>query len=604
MIRALWPLALLSAALPSTAWANALTVQASLSDTSVVVGDMVTVEVEAVATISGDVEIEVPQFAGLNEVGRRSSESSQFSITNAGRSMKRTRTLTIDYEATTPGRHTLTAITARVGTRGAAAAPVVIEVVENKAALAVKARPGEIEPPRPEEKNLFVRFRADKAQVYLGQQILLDMEIFTNGSFNLDQQYGLPTLDGFWNEIVEQPQRLTARNVRVGRKQMRAYRLWRAALFPLQAGERRIEGDALAFSQNRSIFNSGTRLRRAPLPLTVDVLPLPTEGRPTGFSSTNVGEYRLTATVDRTRVPAGKAVVLEVRLEGRGNIKSTKLPEIAALDGFRVFPATSRDDVQKGRLGITGYKEAERILMPLRGGRLEIPSFSLPVFSPTKEAYEVLTTSSIRIMVDGDPQLAPTARSPTPSASASPQPAPGGIPRAKLQPLRYRSALVDRAPPLATRPIFAALLGAPPLLFLLFLLGEGLIARTKRETPTSKRKKAARAAHARLAAARAAAAEGDAAKAYAEIAETLYAFASERAQCPIRGMTLTEAKHALGERGAPQALVDQLIAELEHCDFARFAPGGLDAATVAEALERGSAVLSALEAWSPTERGS
>jgi len=589
--------ALCSLTLAVDASAQSLRVQASLSDVQAVVGDLLTLEITAVSTTDGTVTINVPKYAGVSELSRRSSESSQFSITNARRSMKRTKTLVVEYEAAAVGKHTLTGITARSPGGSAAANPVVLVIGENAAATAVRAKAGQIEPPRPDEAGLFVRFRSDKAQAYLGEQIVLDLEIFTNGSFNLEDQVGLPTLDGFWNEIIEQPKRLNARNVRIGRNRYRAYRLWRAALFPLQAGLRPIVGQPLTFSKGRSMFKSGARIRRSPTPLTIDVIPLPTEGRPSGFSSTNVGEYRLTARIDQGRVPAGKAVVLKVRLEGRGNIKSVKLPKVERVDGFRVFPATVRDEVQTGRLGLTGHKESEQVLMPLRGGRLEIPALELPVFSPKKGTYETLRTRSIRLIVDGDPQAAPTAPTAIATEPSTPTRA-GGVPRAKLRPLRYRSKLESRSPPLSTTPLYAGLIAAPPLLFLFLLLLEGLLARARRETPTSERKKAARAAHARLATARHAADDGDATKAYGEIQETLYAFTTERTGVPVRGLTMDEARGHLSKRGMNTDLIDRIISELEHCDFARFAPGGKDAATVSEALERASTILAELEAFS------
>jgi hypothetical protein len=129
------------------------------------------------------------------------------------------------------------------------------------------------------------------------------------------------------------------------------------------------------------------------------------------------------------------------------------------------------------------------------------------------------------------------------------------------------------------------------------LLAEAMIARMRKETPASKRKRAARHAHGRLQVAEEAAHAGDALRAYAEISEAITAFASDKSGVALRGLTMDDARQALADRGAPDDLIERMVTELEHCDFARFAPGGQDAAAVSGALERAGEILSAIEAW-------
>ena len=582
------------------AHAQSVSVQARFTEAVVAVGDYVTLEVQAATdSINGNIDVNVPPQEGLNEVRRSASESSSFSFINNTRQVRRERTIRIDFEAIKPGNYRVQDITAQVGGTRQAAPPISIRVVETTTALASTPTPGGIVPPRPEEGNLFVRYRVNKASAYLGEQIILDLDIFTNASFNLEDAKGPPDLDGFWKEVIEKPTRLQSRIVNVAGKRWRAYRLWRVAIFPLQAGLRTIGKTPLTFSMNRSVFSTGQRLRRAAPPIKLEILPLPTEGRPSGFVSTNVGNYRMSTIVDAQRVPAGKAVVLKVALRGAGNVKNAKLPTLPAVDGFRVFPPTVRDSIATNAGGVSGTKEAEIILMPLRGGRLTVPALSLPIFNPATKAYATLNAPAIPIFVDGDPTAAPRP----PSGAVPPPSDPTGNTRglaAKLDSPKLSSTLEPPAPPLRRRPLFLLLLLAPPLLFGLALLTDAVRGRLGRETPASRLRQAAREAHVRLGSAREAAEAGQAAEACSRIHETLLSFGTEKTKVAIRGLTMEETRAALLDCGVPEDLVDRLVQELEHCDFARFAPGAQDPEAISAALDRADQILSDLEAWEAT----
>lgn len=575
--------------LPTPLLAQSLSVQASLSSGRVAVGEPLTLEIRATTNGEGDIRIELPNWGWLTERRRSQAESSQFSYNGRSQTLVRERKLLVEFEATRTGSFSMSGITAQLGGVKAMAAPISLEILESTAQLATPARAGEVAPPTPDESQIFVRYRTDKAEAFLGEQVLLDLEIYTAGNFNLDDNKPPPALDGFWREVVEQPNRLEARVANVGGRSYRCYRLWRLALFPLQAGERLIEGTTYTFSSNVGMFSAGQRLSRRVPPITLLVKPLPTEGRPREFVSTNVGDYRFTATVDRQRVPANKAVVLTLRLQGAGNVKNAQIPELPRLDGFRAFPPSLRELPQIGPAGISGSKEAELILMPLRGGRLSIPAFEFVSFSPTKGEYERLSTPEIPIWVDGDPTEAPTA----PEAPAAERP---DDLSASLRPLRYRSALVSRGPALGQQPLFAALMAGPPVLLLLLVAVDALRRRARADTPAARRRHAAQAAHARLATAQAAADERRATDAYAAIADALTELATERTGVAIRGLTLDEARASLAARGVPSEVIDGLSAELEHCDFARFAPGGRGDDAVRAALTRASEVIARLEA--------
>ena len=56
-------------------------------------------------------------------------------------------------------------------------------------------------------------------------------------------------------------------------------------------------------------------------------------------------------------------------------------------DGFREFAPTITDKVEPDGEGLHGTKTAEILLMPERGGRLEIPSIDMTIFDPDEKRY-------------------------------------------------------------------------------------------------------------------------------------------------------------------------------------------------------------------------
>jgi hypothetical protein len=587
---------LVAASFAEPAWASSiLKIEATVSDTSVLVGDILTIQIVAVAKTDGEVHIVAPAIDGLSELNRSRSEGTSISWTNAGQSMTREVTLHIEYQADKPGKISIPPFVAKLGQYEARTKPATLEVHGSAPAPSGPTEAGKVAPPEAEERRLFVRYRVDRSKAYIGQQILLDLEIFADpgSGFSVEDVSRPPELDGFWREMVDQPTRLSRRNETVAGRRYHVYRAWRVAAFPLSMGTKVVPRGSITFSTGRSLFSSGRRIRRQTTPIELEILPLPTEGRPADFSNSNVGRYTLKASVDHTSVPAGKAVLLRLELSGRGNIKNARLPEVGSIEGFRVFPPTITEKVNTSLAGIEGTKIAEILLMPLVGGRLEIPSLELTIFDPEAGEYRRLTTESIRIAVEGDP----SAEAPRTIAPESiEEPKPERIARSSLKPLRFRSRLRGSEPPVWRRPLFAGMLAGPPLLFLLALAMEAMIARAKRDTPTSKRRAASRRARERLSAAKKEAEAGDVAKAYGELREAILELGSNKLGVALRGLTNEQIDEALAGRGAPEDLRRDLIAELEAADHARFGLGGR-----AADLDRWAELLERLDTWKPLE---
>lgn len=602
-------LALAAGALPKVARAeDALTVRAELSDTRVVVGDMVTLQVDIAAHADGAIELSVPQVDGLTEIGRSKSEGTSISFDGFHQQITKQYTLQIQLQAEKPGRLTIPPVTASVGDQRAASRPLTLEVTASAAGDAEAARPGEVEPPSASERNLFLRYSVDRASATVGEQMTLALDIYASPQIRIgvEEASPPPTLDGFWREILDQPERFPHRAETVDGRRYDVFRVWKIALFPLNPGTKVIAPAQATFDVNRSFFG-GERVRRRTPPVKLEVKPLPQAGRPPGFNPGNVGTYTLAASVDHDTVRAGQAVTLTLALTGQGNIKNAHLPELGNIRGFKAYAPNVSDEVQLSAAGVSGTKKADILLMPEAGGRLEIPTLSLPVYDPAKGEYSTLTTRPIAVNVQGDPAaLAAAARAsgtaPAPATSAGrDQAADAGATRDELRPLRYRSELERAAPPPWHNPIFLSLSAMPPFFYGLVVLIGRVLSRARRETPESRRRRAAQVARSKLAGAARAVTAGETQRAYAELVDALLDFAGEKLGTSLRGLTVEETRGVLARHGAPLDLVDRVAKEMEAADYARFAPGVTGAVEASALLERWTDLLGALDAWTPKE---
>src|SRR5262249_11704245 len=130
----------------------------------------------------------------------------------------------------------------------------------------------------------------------------------------------------------------------------------------------------------QTAFLPGASAARKSKALTVEVMPLPVDGRPQGFEAANVGRYELSSSVDRTEVKAGEAITWKLTVRGAGNVRNVRLPPIQKmadkLDGFRVYEPTTKETIEPGD-EVHGQKVYTYLLLPQKGGALSLPAVAL-----------------------------------------------------------------------------------------------------------------------------------------------------------------------------------------------------------------------------------
>src|SRR5581483_7675573 len=193
----------------------------------------------------------------------------------------------------------------------------------------------------PSGEDVILGAAVDKPRVVLGQQLTYTIRLYTRTDVSEFSELKLPGFDGFWGEDLETPSRPVPRMQTLGGVPYQVYLIKKKALFPDRAGNLTIGPAGIDVSVGLGFFR-GRKVHRDSSALSVDVQPLP-PGAPPGFSPTNVGQWRFTATLSPASVPVGEPATLSMAVEGQGNVHGLTLPTLPSIPGVRAYDPNSTD---------------------------------------------------------------------------------------------------------------------------------------------------------------------------------------------------------------------------------------------------------------------
>lgn len=349
-----------------------------------------------------------------------------------------------------PGSYTLEAIEVFVNNQRFATPPVQIEVQEGGAANAGNYPPnrppfGGGQPPQqqqqqtwqpqapaqsssvtqepplsfqPEDDNIFVKAWVDKTEVYPNEQILLTYSLYTRYDTRLEGFEEEPQVSGFWIEEFPMERDVRKEAVRVNSKRYVKADLRKMALFPTAPAEYTIRPGVLKASirqeaqQNSiydeffddSFFSGGSFFSRRenrtlkPPVIQLKVKPFPEEGKPESFQGA-VGNFRISATLDKTTVKQNEPVTMKMVIEGDGNIETLNKPKTPELTGFKVYDADTSSNLFKTGNVIGGRKTFEIVFIPLEAGGKKLPAMEFTYFNPIQARYVTVKTPEFNLNV-------------------------------------------------------------------------------------------------------------------------------------------------------------------------------------------------------------
>jgi hypothetical protein len=599
---------LLAAALPAAAQEMSFTAQ--VDRTTVGMGEQFTLTF--VLTTSGRTGGKNLQLPDMSKFFILSGPNQSTSVQIVNGAMSSTATYSYVLQPREVGKQTIGAATIDAGGTLLRSDPVEIEVIKGSgspaAARQQQGTQGDLG--KELDENLFLRATVDRAQVMQGEQVNLTFKLYTRVSVVNYAVEKNPTMTGFWAEDIEVPKNVQLTTETVNGKQYRVGVIKRQALFPTQSGTLRIspmELQATVQVQSRSADpfdaffrdpfgrNVNHAVRSNAVSIVVD--PLPADSPPEFKGA--VGQFAMSATVDKRTTRANEPVSLKITISGTGNIKLLESPVPEIPPDFEQYPPKVADMINRGQSRITGSKSFEYLLLPRYPGLKVIKPLAFVYFDPVKKEFVRLRSPQIELNVEQGP--------------ASATPLITGLPREDVQVLSQdirfikvsASSLARRGEALHTSAGFIALV----LLPLLGLAGAFVYTRQRQVAMADavgyRTRRAIKVAQRGLHEAEYLLKEKSGTKGepasnqrlrfYAEISRALSKYLGDKLGISQAEMSVDVLSDALRKRAVDPGHIHAVKAALESCDMARFAPTSLELPAMQKTYDEARRIIVELE---------
>ena len=261
------------------------------------------------------------------------------------------------------------------------------------------------------------------------------------------------------------------------------------------------------------------------------------------------------------KLKTNEALTLRITLQGQGNLKLAKAPEVKFPDTFEVYDPKESYEQKVGANNVQGHKVIDYYAIPKRVGIVTIPAVSFSYFNPQTQRYETIRSQSFRLdiaqgknapqdeVVSADQQLHSLA----PLKQELGARAIRGL--GFVQSFVYYLSFVFIT--------LAALLSYVLLRRRRALLADSVGYRASKASKVATRR--LRTAHELLTA-------GKREAFYEEQTKALWGYLGDKLRLPLSELSRSSISELLRERQLPDELIMQLTDLLDAADFARYAP--------------------------------
>ncbi len=424
--------------------------------------------------------------------------------------------------------------------------------------------------------SLTTQSTVNKRKAYIGEQVLYTLRILPKDgvqAINLPQDMQKLIGEKFFFERLEK--NIAPTVVTINGQQAKVFDI-HIALFPLLPGTASLEGIPVEYQVVKrngrngqdmfDMFFGGANVitqKAFAEPLKMEVLPLPS-GAPTGFTG-SVGEYSISAKVDKTTVAAGDAVTLTVTIRGNGQPKSMTKPIMPELKDFEVFdPEESSSSALQGNTEWT-TKVFKYALIPRRQGAYSLEGIAFPYFDPRRAAYSQVEANHISLQVGpGKEETVPQTRALTQREISDLG--------SDIRHIKTNNSRLENEGDLPYHHVwFGGLILLSPLAFAGALVLRRRRDRLGTDAAFLRKTQAASRMRKRLKQAQLALSSNKPVDFYRELSEALMGLASDALNQEFRGMRLDDAREVLLQHGASIETTGTYESLMQRCDFGQFA---------------------------------
>ncbi|WP_412987202.1 BatD family protein [Pontimicrobium sp. IMCC45349] len=251
-----------------------------------------------------------------------------------------------------------------------------------------------------------------KANPYLNEPIVVSYILYVspNVGINGSREVDSPRYNDFWSQNIDVRGQRFQPGTYNG-EDFRYITIKKVVLYPQKSGKLNIEPLALDITvevptNRRDIF--GGRLMKsvhktvAAGNRTINVKPLPEEGKPLDFSGA-VGDFDLKVTTSKNELKATEALQAKVEVSGKGNLKLFKLPKLTLPSSLEVYEPEHKENVSTKLSGMQGSISDTYTVVPSYQGKYPLPSITFSYFDINTQSYKTLSSDELVINVTEGP---------------------------------------------------------------------------------------------------------------------------------------------------------------------------------------------------------
>ena len=420
--------------------------------------------------------------------------------------------------------------------------------------------------------DLFIRVTANKKHVYEQEPVLLTYKVYTQ--VELTQLEGkMPDLNGFHTQEVPLPQQKSFHIEQVGGRAYNCVTWSQYVMFPQMSGKLEIPSitfKGIVMQQNNNIdpfeafFNGGSgfievkKEIKAPS-VSIQVSPLP--ARPADFSG-GVGQFSITASLDKQTVNAGDPVNLRIQVSGTGNMKLLRQPQLDLPKDFDKYDAKITDKTRLSVNGVTGSMIYDILIVPRNMGRYVIPALKFVYFDTKSNTYQTLTTKEIPLTVEKGTGTSTAITDYSQKADNDIH----DIKKSVIQAENVSDTLFG-----SNLYLFLNAIVLISFMSLVIIFRKRALALS--DATAVRGRKANRVAVRRLKKAARLMAQGKDGEFYDEVLQALWGYVSDKLTMPVEQLSRDNVADKFHQRGVADSMTVQFIEAIDECEYARFAPG-------------------------------
>lgn len=432
---------------------------------------------------------------------------------------------------------------------------------------------------------LFCEIKSDTDSAYVGQEVTLTLEVWVQQF----QQAGVGQLDAgtMWSPVLrdmnsttvgvfdkvdwDRPKyNETTRSDAQGVPRKYFVFVIEKKVSPGREGPFDFGSVAVSYNYPKRFTSRGfepLRLRAIAKTPTLNIKPLPTEGRPADFNGA-IGRYMIAAFVKPAEIPVGDPITLTLEISGEGSLEQLSPPRLNQVEELTRDFEVSGESLAGELRG--NKKIFSQTIRPRREDVTQVPSVPISFLNAKTGKFESAWSQPIPIKVRPAERLAlPTLPGP---GSLAPILAPlaettEGLLANETDPA---SVLADQNGGLG--PATAAVLVAMPVVYLATWLVQRRLARYRDDETWRRRSRAYATAKKALGAAESSASPG-------QVRAAVAGYVADRCGVPAGGITRAEAVKLLADRGVPAEIVqsiDELLGSLELAEYGQQSSGAMD----------------------------